>query len=228
MPRPPASGASGRRSATDASLRQRVAALEAELGYRSQETQRRFRNMLGMIRAIIRQTGEDVATLEDYRAQIEGRIGSFTRVQSLLLADYEGGMDLFTLVADEVLLAGLGGGAIECHGESAQLSAAAASLFALLMHELVHLVASDPMVTSDYPLATISREISDREKGRFLCIHWQQRGRDRSEEPSRISFGWIEDSLVYELGAVIERQQRKEGLCRSYAIPLETALISAC
>jgi two-component sensor histidine kinase len=205
-------------------LLRRVTVLESELGQRDQETQRRFRNMLAMVRAIIRQTGDDVDTLDDYRALIEGRIASFTRVQSLLLSDHEAGIDLFTMVADEVLLAGLDARTVECRGESVQLSAAAAGLFALLTHELVQGTASSSMTANQYPVAWIDREISDREQGRFLCIHWHERFHRSSTGQERAAGDWIEDALTYELGAHIEHGEDEGGAVYSYVIPLETAL----
>lgn len=205
--------------ADDDPLQQRMADLQDEFAWRNQEMQRRLRNMLAMIRSIIRQTGEETESLDDYRAHIEGRIASYMRVQSLMLFEGDAGLDLFALVADEALLAGLSRDAIALQGESVRLSATAAGLFALLLHELVRIGASSGH-QAGVPFASVSCDVDRTE--RRLRMEWRQRTGPDSGDGA--PFHWIESALSYELNAEIDTVEQDEQVVRRYCLPMDAGL----
>jgi len=224
MADPARPSASGEKPQSNAGLRRQIAALREELAARQQETQRRLRNMLAMIRSIIRRTGEDATSLEDYHLRLEGRIAAFTRVQAILLTDQEIGIALFSLVADERLLAGLDDRAIETHGDDVAISPAAASLLALLVHELVQgLPAIGPTA---FPLAVL-HVVSARDEGSgAVTIDWTERQDGRSASASRIP-PWLNDALAYELNAEIQPLNQKASMGWRYRIPARMLLSNA-
>lgn len=87
-----------------------VEVLRAELGEYRREAQHQVRNILSVVRSIARRTAEEGETAEDYRARLDGRLGSFTRLQGHFLQNPTGGVDLCALVADELLAFGVGAG----------------------------------------------------------------------------------------------------------------------
>jgi len=219
----PRSSADGKRPQSDEGLRRQVAALQEELGTRQREAQRRLRNMLAMIRSIIRRTGEDATSLEDYHLRLEGRIAAFTRVQAILLSDQNIGIALFSLVADERLLAALDDCAIEVRGEDMALSPAAANLLVLLIHELVQRLPASEQTA--FPLAILHAAFADDDARDTVIIDWTERV-VASPAPSP-SPAWLDDALVYELNARIEPIHDSNWAGSRYRIPAHMLLSNA-
>jgi len=216
----PRSSADGERPQSDAGLRRQVAALQEELGIRQREAQRRLRNMLAMIRSIIRRTGEDATSLEDYHLRLEGRIAAFTRVQAILLSDQDIGIALFSLVADERLLAALDERAIEVRGEDMALSPAAANLLVLLVHELVQRLPAAGQAS--FPLAILHAAFADDHARDTVIIDWTERV--LTPPPASPSPSWLDDALIYELNAHIEPINGNAWAGSRYRIPAHMLL----
>jgi two-component system CheB/CheR fusion protein len=66
------------------------------------ELQHRVRNTLGVVRSVARRTAATSETVEDYAKHLDGRLEAFARVQAVVTRDPQGGVDLQSLVADEL------------------------------------------------------------------------------------------------------------------------------
>lgn len=216
--------ASGERLQSDAGLRRQIAALQGELAAKQHEAQRRLRNMLAMIRSIIRRTSDDTTNLENYRLRLEGRIAAFTRVQALLLSDQENGIGLFSLVADERLLAGLDDRAIETRGDDIAICPAAANLLVLLIHELVQGLSANKRAA--FPLAVLHVVSANLYRDGAITIEWTERDDEISARASRIP-PWLDDALTYELNAEIKSAADDASVGWRYRIPARLLLSNA-
>lgn len=116
----------------EAALR-RALARQSELLH---ELQHRVRNTLGMVRAIVRRTIENADTPEAAGENLEGRISALARVQSLLTRAVGVGVDLQTLVREELLAQAADETRILVDGPDVVLSPKAAEVLTLAVHEL--------------------------------------------------------------------------------------------
>ena len=66
------------------------------------ELQHRVRNMLWLTRTIARRSAESSESLEDYVAHLDGRLGAMARVQNTVIRDPRAGLDLWSLITDEL------------------------------------------------------------------------------------------------------------------------------
>jgi PAS domain S-box-containing protein len=112
-------------------LREHERALLAEL-------QHRGRNTLAMVRSIARRTLARSDTLEEFQMNFEGRLDAFARSQALVARDPNAGVDLATLVADELLAHhARESDRVVIAGPAVRLPGKVADTLGLAIHELV-------------------------------------------------------------------------------------------
>ena len=114
----------------------RIRRLEQDLHEHRQQTRHSMRNTLSVVRSIARSV-ESAQSIEEYQQYIDGRIGAFARVQSAI-SRYPGrGVDLGSLVADELVSFGVRlDGQATIEGEAIRLREKPAGLVGLVFHEL--------------------------------------------------------------------------------------------
>lgn len=110
-------------------LQERQAMLLAEL-------QHRVRNILAVIRSIAARTAESSETAEEYARHLAGRLDSLARTQVLLTRDAGAGVDLEMVVREELLSQAAQEEQIDVGGPDVSLSAKAAEILTLAVHEL--------------------------------------------------------------------------------------------
>lgn len=116
----------------------RVREIEGEREADAREALRHFRNMLSVVRSLAQRTADEADTVEEFRAVFDGRLAAFARVQSAAARDARAGVDLGTIIGDELLSFGIGvGDGVDLSGGPVRLLPRAAGLVALAMHELV-------------------------------------------------------------------------------------------
>lgn len=100
--------------------------------------QHRVRNTLAVIRSIARRTAETSDTVEAYRARFDGRIAAFARVQGHVIRAGGRGIDLESLLADELLAHRIGPRhRVDYGGTDVRLSPRLADQLGLALHELI-------------------------------------------------------------------------------------------
>ncbi|MGN6101638.1 MAG: PAS domain-containing protein, partial [Devosia sp.] len=100
------------------------------------ELQHRVRNTLAMVRSIARRTAASTASVDAYITHLEGRIDAFARVQAALTRNPSAGVDLETMIAEELRGFADHGEMVRCSGPPLRVRPRAAESFGLAVHEL--------------------------------------------------------------------------------------------
>ncbi|WP_198598333.1 HWE histidine kinase domain-containing protein [Mangrovicella endophytica] len=185
-----------------------IVALREKERVERHEERHRLRNMLSVLRAVARQTGEDVQTIEEYGGVLDGRLSSYLRVQAAVMPDWSRGIDLAMLLSDELLRFGLKeGDQARLSGPAIRLTSRAAGLLALAFHEL----ASAAILSSHLDMEGGGLEVrwgTDYEEGNeALVIEWVETnpaGGDVTASQSRWA-AWIEEAIAHQLSGRMAR-----------------------
>ncbi|MGJ5179117.1 HWE histidine kinase domain-containing protein [Bradyrhizobium oligotrophicum] len=192
------------------------------------ELQHRVRNMIAVIRSIIRRTADSSESVEDFASHLEGRISALSRIQSVIMRDPLAGFDLAELIADE-LRAGAAreGRQVSLTGPAVRIKAKAAESIGLAMHELVTNALKYGALTVPRGFISIAWRLDERDAGRWLVIDWTETGMSGHELASdRQGFGTVllEQMLPYEVGARVIRRFEPSGLRCEIALPADDIL----
>jgi len=103
---------------------------------RSIELQHRVRNVLALVRSIIRRSGYEGTSAEDFSSHLEARVSALARTQGWLSIDGDGGSDLEDLLRAELVANAARDSQFTIDGPSLRLSSRAAETIALTLHEL--------------------------------------------------------------------------------------------
>jgi two-component sensor histidine kinase len=194
------------------------------------ELVRRVRNILSVIRVIIRRTAERAGTVEDYAAQLDGRISALARVQTPLITSQEHSTDLGTLIDDEMLAHSIKEGRIRTQGPRIPLQAKAAETLSLTVHELTENAIKFGALSAKNGRIDVSWWIDEGSDPRQLRLEWIETGVPVLSTAPRIrGFGHelIERTLPYELSAETHVDFRPGGFRCALAIPLSDRVISS-
>ena len=163
------------------------------------------RNTLAMVRDIVRQSAETSDSVEDYAAHLEGRLDAVFRIQNTIANGVLDGINLHTLVMDELsALAFVESGRVGIEGPDVILQPAAASAFALAVHELAtNAIKFGALAVPGGKLAVTWSMVPDDDGRLRLTLDWVESGMsDQPSSPPRRGFGMemIEHALPYQLG----------------------------
>ena len=181
------------------------------------ELNHRVRNILGVIRGLIRQSQPDEETVKEFVKLVDGRIHALARAHNQITDDHWGPAPLQALIDAEA--AAIPGGAerIDGGGPPVLLNPQAYSAMALVVHELV---------TNSTKYGSLSTdgfvELSwHRNNSRDLVVTWRERGGPPVHPPERKGFGTtiIERSVPYDLGGSAEARYSETGFEADFCIP---------
>jgi two-component sensor histidine kinase len=102
----------------------------------SAELQHRVRNILAMVRSLIRRSAQTKTDLGEFVQHVEGRIDAMARTQALLTRAPGRPIDLEDLIRDEMLAQSAAEGKFALRGPPAFLDPHAAEVLTLALHEL--------------------------------------------------------------------------------------------
>lgn len=183
------------------------------------ETQHSVRNILAVVRSIARRSASSTQSVEEYREYLDGRIGAFSRVQATIVRNPGAGVDLETLISDELVSFGIRlGEQVRIEGPRIRLRDKPAGLVGLAFHELV-LNSINHGAVGDGGLVEVSwhRHGGD---GADLCIQWIDRGVTRGVGAlgtHKRGFGSqvLQEAIAYELSGSTLFDFTDEGMiCR--------------
>jgi two-component sensor histidine kinase len=190
------------------------------------ELQHRVRNILAVIRSLVARSAETSDTVEDLAAHLDGRIAALARVQAVLVRNPSAGVDLETLVRDELLAQNADEDRLHVGGPEITLPAKAAEVMTLAIHEL----ATNAMKYGALSQASGNLEITWRVDGdgprQQLEIAWVETGvRIANQAPRREGFGTnlLKRRLPYELAGNADIEFRPGGLVCQIAFPFAPA-----
>jgi two-component system CheB/CheR fusion protein len=187
------------------------------------ELQHRVRNLLTLIRSVVRHSYAEGQSAEDYVQHLEGRLDALARTQVLLTRKTNAGIDLEDLVRDELLAQVANDDRLTIAGPKVVLAPKAAEILALAVHELA--TNSFKYGALDRPEARIEVGWSTRRVngGRWLEFAWRETGVPIVEPaPRRLGFGTelITQRVPYELRGRGELALQPGGLHCTIAFPL--------
>lgn len=182
------------------------------------ELNHRVRNILGLIRGLVRQSHDPAADARQYIAMLEGRIEALARAHDQITQDSWSPAPLRRLIETEAA-AYLGGraGRVTLDGASALLRPQAFSTLALVVHELMTNSAKYGALSDSGTVAVRWWQDEDGD----LHIEWRERGGPAVAAPTRQGFGTtiITRSIPYDLGGKAEVRYAMTGLEAEFCVP---------
>lgn len=182
------------------------------------ELNHRVRNILGLIRGLVRQSRGSSASVEDFVRELDGRIHALARAHNQITSDNWGPAPLRPLIETEAS-AYLGGksGRVETDGPDVLLAPHAFSTLALVLHELVTNSAKYGGL-SDSGRVHVSWRLDD---AGALLLDWRESGGPPVQPPTRQGFGTtiIRRSIPYDLGGEAHVDYAVTGLHARFCIP---------
>lgn len=166
------------------------------------ELQHRVRNILAVIRSIVSRTAETSETVEDLSAHLDGRLAALARTQVLLTRSPGAGVDLESLVRDELLAQVADEERIVIAGPEILLAPKAAEVMTLAVHELATNATKYGALADGHGHIEIVWTVSARDGADWLRFEWRESGvKVAAAAPRRTGFGavLIEQRVPYEL-----------------------------
>ncbi|MFW2829327.1 HWE histidine kinase domain-containing protein [Sphingomonas sp. ID0503] len=190
------------------------------------ELNHRVRNILSLIRGIIRQSRRDGVSSDAYIAEVDGRVQALARAHNQITEDHWGPAPLANLIETE---AGAylphRAEALKMSGPDVLLDPLAFSTMALVVHELMTNCVKYGSLSRDGTLAVNWKRTADGD----LLVEWTERGGPPVQAPTREGFGStiIGRSVPYDLGGKADIRYRLGGLEASFCIPARHVTVRA-
>lgn len=182
------------------------------------ELNHRVRNILGLIRGLIRQSQPAGGDINDFVGVIDGRIHALARAHNQITDDHWGPAPLQALIDAEAAAFVDDHDRIVIQGEPVHLNPNAYSTMALVVHELV---------TNSNKYGSLSAEGGQvvmgwhRNAAGDLVIEWRETGGPPVTPPTRKGFGTtiIGRSVPYDLGGSAQIDYDPKGMHAVFRIP---------
>ncbi|MGN6489851.1 MAG: HWE histidine kinase domain-containing protein [Devosia sp.] len=212
-------------------LRTRVADLEAQNArYRRlldqagtpAELRHRHRNIMATLRQVIQQSAGSGRSLERYVSQLDDRLAALARIHASI--DQHGGIDLHSIVADELLFYGLSEGRrLALSGPAVTLTPAAGQALGLAIHELAVNSVEHGAIGSGAGRLDVDWDVTGSELDRVFHFRWLEPlklGQPRGKP----GFGTrvIEELLPYEISATSSLEFSARTLVCHLAVPFRS------
>lgn len=188
------------------------------------ETHHRVRNLLAMIRSIVRRTATSHSNVEDYAAHLSGRIDALARTQAWFDFAACKGVDLEEMIRDELRSQSGHETQVEIAGPPVELPPRLAPPLALALHELAtNAIKFGALGTDSGRLRVVWRVEGGDERGDWLVLAWQEVGVAIRRRPRKRGFGHelITQRVPYELSGRGSMDFAPSGVSVEIAIPLE-------
>jgi PAS domain S-box-containing protein len=189
------------------------------------ELQHRTRNLLALVQAIARQTLKACASLNEFSAQFESRLGALSRVQGVLARTDHGPIDLQQIVRAELEAHGAGDGT-DVRGPPVELMPNAAQALALALHELATNAVKYGALRHPRAELSVNWHLRQNEADTHVVLEWREKGvsmPDMAAAGRRKGYGreLIERALPYQLNAKTKLEFTGDGVQCIVELPLE-------
>lgn len=203
------------RLADDASAERQRASARQELLIA--ELNHRVRNILGVIRGLIRQSQPSDPAVKEFVSVVDGRIHALARAHNQITDDHWGPAPLRALIDAEARAYIEPRERIEVSGEPVMLNPQAFSTMALVLHELVTNSTKYGSLSGDGQVA-IAWERNDAGD---LVLTWEEHDGPPVTPPTRRGFGTtiIGKSVPYDLGGTATVDYAPSGVKALFRIP---------
>ncbi len=182
------------------------------------ELNHRVRNILGLIRGLIRQSQASDPALASFVKLIDGRIHALARAHNQITEDHWGPAPLQSLIDAEAATFMVDSKRIRSSGEPVMLNPLAYSTMALVLHELVTNSSKYGSLSVPDGHVTIGWKFSPRGD---LLVEWREFGGPPVRQPQRQGFGTtiIQRSVPYDLGGEAAVRFLESGFEADLTIP---------
>jgi light-regulated signal transduction histidine kinase (bacteriophytochrome) len=182
------------------------------------ELNHRVRNILGVIRGLIRQSQPSEDAVKDFVKVVDGRIHALARAHNQITDDHWGPAPMQALIDAETAAFVADQGKIVSEGTPILLNPQAYSTMALVLHELV------TNSTKYGSLSALDGHVSiswERNEAGDLLFKWLEKGGPEVRPPKRKGFGTtiIHRSVPYDLGGSARVDYWAEGVEAEFRIP---------
>ncbi|MES2290632.1 MAG: HWE histidine kinase domain-containing protein [Pseudomonadota bacterium] len=183
------------------------------------ELNHRVRNILGVIRGLIRQSKPTDPAVKDFATLVDGRIHALARAHNQITDDHWGPAPMQALIDAEAAAFVDESERVISEGEPVLLNPQAYSTMALVIHELVTNSTKYGSLSVPEGRVTISWN-RDNEAG-DLIISWNEAGGPPVTAPTRKGFGTtiIDRSIPYDLGGAAKVEYKPTGVEAQFRIP---------
>jgi len=137
-----------------------IASIQPDERRRFFDFQRQMQGLLVIVRSLVRRMAESSASVEDFAAHLEGRLGALARMQGFLSRAPDAPVNLEELVRAELLAQSIPDAQFEIQGPRILLTAKEAGTLALALHEL----RSEPIANTDTTLLQAVVEASTKDE----------------------------------------------------------------
>jgi len=182
------------------------------------ELNHRVRNILGLIRGLIRQSLPAGGDIAEFVKVVDGRIHALARAHNQITDDHWGPAPLQALIDAEAAAFVDERDRIAVQGEPVSLNPQAYSTLALVFHELVTNSNKYGALSAEGGRVTIGWH---RKAGGDLAVEWREAGGPPVVAPTRKGFGTtiIERSVPYDLGGTVKVDYDPRGFHAVFNIP---------
>ncbi|MEE4154689.1 MAG: PAS domain-containing protein [Erythrobacter sp.] len=185
------------------------------------ELQHRVRNILGMVRALVRGSTEGHDHVEDYVAHLVGRLDAMARTQVMLTRAANVGVDLESLVRDELQAHGPSNPSWSVSGPAISLSSKEAEALTLAIHELATNSVKYGVLSGEGKLK-VSWKLIHKAGTDWLEFLWRETCQPAHPVEASSGFGTelIEQRVPYELHGEASLDITCDGARARIAFPL--------
>lgn len=182
------------------------------------ELNHRVRNILALIRGLVRQSRDPALDTKSYIDMLEGRVEALARAHDQITQQNWAAAPLAKLIETEAqAYLGAKSGRLTATGPAVVLQPQAFTTLALVLHELA-------TNSAKYGALSDSGSVAvkwDADDGGMLRLSWREQGGPMVQAPTRQGFGTtiIKRSIPYDLGGSADVEYAPLGLVAEFGIP---------
>lgn len=182
------------------------------------ELNHRVRNILGLIRGLIRQSQPDGGDVSDFVKVVDGRVHALARAHNQITDDHWGPAPLQALIDAEAAAFVDERERIVTQGEAVFLNPQAYTTMALVVHELITNSNKYGSLSAEGGRVTLGWH---RNEAGDLILEWRETGGPKVKKPTRKGFGTtiIDRSVPYDLGGSSSIEYDPRGVQATFCIP---------
>jgi two-component sensor histidine kinase len=187
------------------------------------ELQHRVRNILTMVRSIVRRSGDGVTSTGDYIRHLDGRLSALARTQVLLTRGTAAGIELEDILRDELIAQAASEAQFLLSGPPVRLAPKTAEIIALAVHELTTNATKYGALAQSAASIEIRWRSYEKDGLVWIALGWRETGVSILEPaPRRKGFGTelITQRIPYELKGVGRLDLKPGGLDCTMEFPL--------
>lgn len=191
------------------------------------ELNHRVKNMLALIRSLVRQSRNDARSVEAFTADLEHRIRALAFAHDQLTAVGYKGAPLRRLMDAEIeAWAGSAGNRVTLEGPSVTLGSRAYQTLALVFHEMMTNAAKYGALSVPSGHLAIGWHL---EEDGGLEVRWRESGGPAVAPPTRRGFGSVvvEQTVPFELGGESQVDYRPDGVEGRFTVPASHLILDA-